>query len=58
LIFNYYIEFIQLWSAKIGPHFSHWSAVMVRNFLVRILPIHWSAGSQVRILPMPVRPQS
>jgi len=45
LIFNYNIAFIQLWSAKIGPHFTHWSAVVVRKFLVRILPMPVSRGA-------------
>jgi len=26
LIFSYNTDFTQLWSAKIGPHFTHWSA--------------------------------
>jgi len=31
-----------------SPHFTPWSAVTVRNFLVRSLPLRRSAGPQVR----------
>jgi len=31
-----------------SPHFTPWSAVTVRNFLVRSLPLRRSAGPRVR----------